>query len=182
MGNTFDWKTQLVVGSRGEELILANYHEPLVIYPENKADFRRLSDRKLVELKSDSYNLSKTEFMFFERFSDITEKTAKKAGGPWRARRDRVGVFVYYFARHNTYYNFEDVKGLCARLDKLTKKQGLIAIKNRAWITGGYKVRRDLVEDLATIHVFDAVNHVNKVLTPDMAKCYIESGLLIGLD
>lgn len=146
----FDWQTQLHLGNRGEELFMEYYHEPLIVYPEHKADFKRLSDGKLVELKTDSYNMDKTPYFFFERWSDVHKK---KPGGPWRSTRDRVGVFVYMFVRHNVYYEF-DSKELVARLNRLTSKQGLVYVKNKAWVTGGYKVEREALKDIYTRYEF----------------------------
>ena len=76
------------------------------------------------------------------------EKT--KPGGPWRARKDRVGIFVYYFVRHNLMFEF-NTKSLCKVLEKLTKKKGFICVKNRGWAVLGWKVSIPRVlEELAT--------------------------------
>lgn len=148
---SFGWKEQLKVGTRGEELFIQNYHSPLVIVPEHKVDFRRVTDGKTIELKTDTYNIAKTPNFFWERFSDVHKKTP---GGPWRARKDRVDIYCYYFVRHNLYFEFTDIKRLCKELEKLTKRQGLVFVKNRAWITGGYTVPREKVAHLYTEHQF----------------------------
>lgn len=155
----FDFKEQLVMGSRGEELFMEYYHSPLVVYPEHKADFKRISDGKLVELKCDSYNLLKTPNFFFERWSDVHKE---KPGGPWRARKDRVGVYCYMFVRHNVYFEFEDVKALTDILDKLTAGKGMIYVKNKGWVTGGYIVPRDAVAHLYKEHRFTPANKDEK--------------------
>jgi len=150
-GRTFTWKEQLAVGDRGEELVMQYYPEALTVYPEHKADFRRVSDGKLVELKTDTYSLEKTDNCFFERWGDVEKKAP---GGPWRARRDRVPVFIYYFVRHNVWLEW-DTKKLCTRLDRLTKKQGLIYIKSNGWVVQGYKVPIQAVLDLADVYTFE---------------------------
>lgn len=135
-GKVFDWKEQLQVGDRGQELFAQYYPHPVTIFPEHKADFRRVTDGALVELKSDTYSLEKTDNFFFERWGDISRT---KPGGPWRARRDRVSVFVYYYVRHNLMFEFES-KSLCKVLDKLTKKLSPICIKSNGWAVLGFKV------------------------------------------
>ena len=148
---SFKWKDQLEVGSRGEELLMEHYPTPLVIYAAHRADFRRLSDGKLVELKTDTYSLEKTENIFAERWGNIEEK---KPGGPWRARKDRVGVFIYYFSGHNVWLEW-DTKELCKLLDKLTKKSKLVYIKSSGWCVAGYKVAIRDVLSIAKVHAFE---------------------------
>lgn len=133
---SFSWQEQLAVGSRGEALFAEYYPEPVTVFAPHKADFRRVSDGALIELKTDDYNLEKTENFFFERYGNL-ERT--KPGGPWRARKDRVSVFVYYFVRHNIMFEFE-TKALCKVLEKLTKKMGLICVKSQGWAVLGWKV------------------------------------------
>jgi hypothetical protein len=153
----WDFRDQLVVGSRGEELFLQHYHSPLVIYPEHRADFKRVSDGALVELKSDTYNIDKTPYFFMERWSDFHQK---KPGGPWQSREKRVDVFCYLFVRHNIYYEFNDLKVLTKELDKLTDKQGMVFVKNKGWVTAGFKVLREALKGLYTRYEFK--NEVNK--------------------
>jgi len=148
---SFSWKEQLQVGDRGEELYMEHSPYPLVVYPKHKADFRRLSDGALVELKTDTYGLDKTENCFFERWGNLEKK---KPGGPWRARKDSVSVFVYYFVRHNIWLEF-NTKQLCSLLDKLTKKSKLIPVKTHGWIVLGYKVPIRDVLSIAQVHTFE---------------------------
>jgi hypothetical protein len=150
MTKTFTWREQLAVGDRGEELFMQHYPEPLTVFPEHRADFRRVSDGLLIELKTDTYSLEKTENCFMERWGDATRE---KVGGPWRSRRDRVPVFVYYFVRHNVWLEW-NTKELCKLLERLTKKQSLIYIKNQGWLVQGYKVPIQSVLHLATVHTF----------------------------
>lgn len=148
---SFSWKEQLQVGDRGEELLMEHYPSPLVVYPEHRADFRRLSDGKLIELKTDTYGLDKTENLFIERWGNIEQR---KPGGPFRARKDRVPVFIYYFIRHNVWLEF-DSKELCKLVERLTKKSKLVYIKSHGWAVAGYKVPIRDVLSIAQVHTFE---------------------------
>jgi hypothetical protein len=149
----FDFKAQLKVGNRGEELFLERYPRKLEIFPGKAYDFTVKSSRETVELKTDTYNIDKSDNFFFERYSDVNKKSP---GGPWRAKKDKIDIFCYYFVRHNIWFEFRDIPGLVKKLDSLTKKQGLIYIKNRGWVTGGYKVKREDVEEFFTVWEFEA--------------------------
>ncbi len=152
MTKAFDFKGQLAVGDRGEELFLERYPRKLEVFPGKAYDFTVKSSRETLELKTDTYNMKKSENFFFERYSCVDKKSP---GGPWRAKKDKVDIFCYYFVRHNVWFEFRDVPALIKRLDALTKKQGLIYVKNRGWITGGYKVKREDLEDLYSIYEFE---------------------------
>jgi hypothetical protein len=149
--NIWTFKDQLKVGDRGEQLFLEKYPRKLTIYPGREYDFTINSSRETVELKTDTYNINKTENFFFERYSDVTKETP---GGPWRAKKDKVDIFCYYFVRHNVWFEFRDVPALITELNKLTKGKGLIYIKNRGWVTGGYKISRDSLSDFYDIYEF----------------------------
>ncbi len=145
MTKVWDFKVQLEVGSRAEELFLERYPRKLEIFPGREYDFLVKSSRETIELKTDTYNINKSSNFFFERYSDVRRKTP---GGPWRAHKDSVDIFCYYFVRHNIWFEFRDIPKLISRLNDLTEKKGLIYIKNKGWVTGGYKVPRDSLSDL----------------------------------
>jgi len=151
MADNWDFKAQLEVGDRGEQLFLEHYPRKLTIYPERAYDFTCSSGAK-IELKTDTYNMEKTENFFMERYSDVHRETV---GGPWRAAGDDVDIFCYYFVRHNTWFQFNDIPALVERLNELTTGKGLVYIKNRGWVTGGYKVKRDELEDLFDVWEFE---------------------------
>lgn len=146
MTDTFTFKDQLVVGDRGEELFQQYYPTKLELYPGREYDFTCTETGKTVELKTDTYSLFKTENFFMERYSDI-DKKEDKPGGPWRALKDNVNLFCYMFVRENVYFEFDITQKLIDRLDEYTERKGLVYIKNRGWITGGYKVPRKIVEE-----------------------------------
>lgn len=154
MGNSnkvWDFREQLAVGSRGEELFLEYYPKKIVVYPERDGDFIEVYSGKKIELKSDSYNMDKTENFFFERYSNIETKTP---GSVWQALSHNCDIFCYQFVRHNIWFQFTDLPKLAARLEELTAGKGLIWIKNKGWVTGGFTVKRKLLEDLYTIWEF----------------------------
>ena len=148
---TFSWKKQLEIGQAGEHLLINGYHSPIVFSHNLRWDFTRISDGAKIEVKTDTYDHEATPNFFFERWGNEADR---KPGGPWRARKDRVDVFVYFFVRNNIYYEFNDVKVLCARADKLIRRKSTeeIRIKNRGYITVGYKLPRDEFKDLFTVH------------------------------
>jgi hypothetical protein len=148
----WDFKGQLAVGNRGEELFLERYPRKLEIFSGREYDFTVKSSREKIELKTDTYNMDKSDNFFLERYSDVHRKTP---GGPWRAYKDKIDIFCYMFVRHNIWFEFRDLPALIERLDDLTKKQGLIYIKNKGWVTGGYKVPRDSLSDLFDVWEFE---------------------------
>lgn len=147
MAKTFGFKKQLAVGTAAEEAFLRGYREPIILAHSLSYDFRRISDGAKLELKTDTYDMHKYPNFFFERWGNVDEK---KPGGPWRARRDRVDAFIYYFSQHDTYFEFIDLKELCARADKVIKRKSTkeFLIKNKGWITQGYAVPRSEFSDL----------------------------------
>ena len=148
----FTFKAQLEVGDRGEQLFLERYPRKIEIYPGREWDFTVQSTGEKLELKTDTYNIDKSPNFFFERFSDVYKQTP---GGPWQSYSHGVDIFCYYFVRHNVWFEFRDMEALLERLNKLTENKGLVYIKNRGWVTGGYKIPRNLLEDLYTVWEFD---------------------------
>ena len=143
--DVFSFEEQLKVGDRGEALFLKNYPAELEIFKGREYDFICKKTKDKIEIKSDTYDINKTEFFFFERYSDVHKETP---GGPWRTYKDKVDRFCYVFVNNNKCFEFADVKSLIKRLEWLTKKMGLVYIKNRGWTTAGYKIKREDVRDL----------------------------------
>jgi len=150
----FSFKTQLEVGDRAEQLFLEYYPKKLKIYPGREWDFTEVYSKKSVELKTDTYNMDKTDNFFMERYSDMHRETP---GGPWRAKQDDVDIFCYYFSRHNTWFQFNNIPKLVRKIDKIILQQKLrpIYIKNQGWITSGYKINRSELDELYDIYQFD---------------------------
>jgi hypothetical protein len=140
----FDFQEQLEVGNRGETLFARQYAllNPIKTQ-DRKFDFV-LNDGKLVEVKTDTYSMSRTENFFMEYFSNIDDA---KLGGPWRAANDNVDYFVYFFLPQKTFFWF-DSKKLVSYLDKMLETYTPMRILNKGWTTLGYLVPREDVRDL----------------------------------
>ena len=151
MTRTFKWKEQLEYGLKAQEDFFEIYHKPLIAASTRAYDFKVVSSGKKLELKTDDWDHEHTPNFFFERYS-VWEK--ESPGGPWQSRAKRVDVFVYYFARNGIYYEFGDIKQLCKVLDQIVRKEKLqlVLIKNQGYRTAGYKVRRDLLQDLYDVY------------------------------
>lgn len=147
----FDFQEQLKLGNRGEELFLEAYPKKLIIYPGRDGDFIEVNSGKKIELKSDNYNINKTENFFFERYSNIETKTP---GSVWQAIEHGCDIFCYQFIRHNIWFQFNNLPELANRLEEYQGDKSLIWIKNKGWITGGFKIPRKLLEDLYIVWEF----------------------------
>lgn len=144
---TWDMKTQLGVGAKGEKLLLKHWKEPVQKHPVFKGpDFIDVKDT-VIELKTDTYDMDKTPNFFIERWSNAEKK---HPGGPWQAHLKGVEVFVYLFITHKKWFIFRDMPALLARLDQLTEKAYIHNIPNKGWITQGYRVKRADLQDLYT--------------------------------
>jgi hypothetical protein len=139
----FDWSTQLKVGERGEADFARLYQKD---YAPRKGeslayDFR-LNTGETVELKTDEYSMKETPNFFMEEISDV--KTGK-LGGPFRAFKDGVTYFVYYFIQDRMFFWF-NVAELHAHIQHLmnTRRFNPKFIKNRGWESKGYAMNRDL--------------------------------------
>lgn len=149
-GKTFDFQEQLKVGSRGEELFMEYYPEPIKIWPGRDGDFITESGKK-IELKSDSYNMAKTQNFFIERYSDFDKKSP---GSIWQAHGHGCEIFVYYFVRHNIWFKFTDLPKLMQVLEEKYGHKGFVMIKNKGWRTAGWTVPRDSLKDLYEMYEF----------------------------
>lgn len=96
-----------------------------------------LPNGETVELKTDNYDMQRTENFFMERWSSWADK---KPGGVWQSK---ATYFVYYFIKNQTAFVFDTIK-LRHYLD--TQKYGGIQIKNKGWTTVGFKVPRKELE------------------------------------
>lgn len=142
----FDFQKQLNIGNQGEQDFIKFYPELSPVKSvDRKFDFI-LGNNLTVELKTDSYNMMNTENFFMERFSDMQKRTL---GGPWRAKRDRVRYFVYYYSQNGTFFWFETDQ-LCDVLKKeiATKKYKPKIIRNKGWNAKGYTIPREKLKHI----------------------------------
>ena len=140
----FDFGEQLGVGQDGEDIISKVYPRKLTVYTGREYDFTVEDTGAKVEVKADTYDMTKTPNFFMERYSDNSRRTP---GGVWRAAEDSVDIFIYVFPKNSTYFEFTDVPALLEILNELTQDSRLVYIKNRSWWTAGYKVPRDSLSD-----------------------------------
>ncbi len=132
----FSFKKQLDVGNIGETLFLKYYKGSA------KSDGRKYDitfKGKKVELKTDTYPMSKTANYFMERYGSVEDK---KVGGPWRAKEDGVDYFVYLFIADKTFFWFDTVS-LVKFLDEHTKKMRGKTVANKTYSSLGFCVPRD---------------------------------------
>ena len=99
---------------------------------------------KSVELKTDSYSMTKTPNFFVERYSDVERGTN---GGPWRAAHDDVTYFVYMYSLQRKCFWFNP-KELVKFLDVYVKGKSMVSIPNKTWTTTGYLIPRTVVSNL----------------------------------
>lgn len=149
---TFNFKTQLAVGDAGEKWFIENYHSPIVQIKAHKADFRRIDDGRVIELKTDTYSMDKTPNFFIERYSDFAKKSP---GGIWQSKAKRVKIFCYFFIKDGVYFEFDLaalVKELTPIADEIERKGKFLWIKNTGWVTAGFTYPREKLKHLFTEH------------------------------
>ncbi len=139
----FIFENSLKEGQKGEELFLNIFKDRLVRLDGKNADFKLL-DGRTVELKSDYYDNNKTSNFFFERYSDKDRLTN---GGPWQALDKNIDLFVYWFPKNKTIYVF-NTKKLVEKLNSIVESYELVDIPNKSWITSGYKIPRNYLQDI----------------------------------
>ena len=133
----FDFKKQLSIGQKGENLFVATYKylNPIKSEEDLSYDFK-ISGNKKVELKLDTYINAKNFFM--EKYSSFEDK---KVGGPWRGKID---YFVYLFINEKTFYWFVQ-KDLLKFLDEYIKGKEGKMVKNKGYTTLGYTVAKKIL-------------------------------------
>ena len=131
-----DFKESLKAGQSGEELFdLA--HSEFKRTNGRQGDFINTKTGEKLELKTDSYDLNHTPNVFIERWSD---RGKEKPGGPWQAYEHGCSIYAYYFKKNGIVFYY-DIPKLIDILE--SKKRSHVWIKNKGWITSGYKVKRE---------------------------------------
>lgn len=133
-----DFTHDLLRGQVGETLFEALCGGAVMRNPhKGGGDFIcRLSGLQL-ELKTDFYD---TENFFFEHYG---AKEKLLLGGPWRASKQNISYFIYFFIRHGLIFVF-DPEALSLALDEM-RRQLIIKetpVANGSFTTTGYIVRR----------------------------------------
>ena len=138
----FIFDESLKIGKTGED-IFGNLHPFLVREDGLKYDFS-FKDKK-IELKTEYYDMDKTENFFIERYSyDNVD------GGPWQSLKNGVDYYIHFFVKNHTWFSFT-TKELVEYLDTL--ELNLIKIPNKSHITRGFKIKRELLSHLFRKHV-----------------------------
>jgi hypothetical protein len=149
MKTQHEFNKSKVVGDLGEQLILSVYNDDLEFAGGIINDFL-IRDGRYLELKTDTYDMSRTPNFFMERYSD--DKTFKN-GGPWYADEKKSDVFLYFFVQNKKLFWFENIPALIERIEKMSLTLCEIPNKGRwggGYNTLGFKVPRHLVKDLYT--------------------------------
>lgn len=150
----FNFDAQLKVGEQGEEFFLKCYRELNAMKSNNKGFDLIVNEGETVELKTDTYSMDESANFFMEKFGN-TKNIPKSLGGPWRAEKDKINHFVYFFVKNLTFFWFEP-KILCRFLNKNIEKKNARYIKNEGWTALGYIVPREKVVHLCQhVDVFD---------------------------
>lgn len=144
----FDFNKQLKIGAKGEEDFVLSYPTVITPFSGHAYDFDCVDTGAKIELKTDTYDMDKTVNFFIERYSDYNKKSP---GGPWQSLDKGVSVFCYYFKKNGVWFQFNSLKKLVNRLNKITEGKGLVFIQNRGWTTAGYKIRREDIMDLCDV-------------------------------
>ena len=139
---TSSFTEDLKRGHTGELKFFSLFNNKLEHIDGRIADFKIISSGELVELKSDWYDLEKTENFFIERYSYENEP-----GGPFQALENRIKYYVYFFPRNDQFFIFE-TEDLCDYLSWRMKEEDLINIKNENYVTRGWKIPREQLAHL----------------------------------
>lgn len=138
MSSRYDFKRDLRRGKAGEEMLVTLWPDIFVPPTEDVRAYDLLHvDGRTVEVKTDYYDHETTPNFFMENTSH------DKPGGPWRALRDDVGLFVYLFVEPQPVaYVWEDVRALCCVLDTKFAHAPGREIHNGGWKAYGFLVDR----------------------------------------
>jgi hypothetical protein len=145
-----DFQRSLEKGKAGEELFMKLW-PGLERLDGRKSDFKVLATGELLELKSDSYDMNKTDNCFIELWSN---DALKRPGGPMQAMAHGTHLWVYYFPKNGTCLVFR-TNHLVDWLLKNSGKYKRTPIQNRGWYTVGIVVPRKDLEKLYEIRVLD---------------------------
>lgn len=138
--STWSFQAQNRVGQAGEALLMRHWPHVVTKHPNGirGVDFADATGA-LIELKADSYDMTKTPNLFVERYSDLMKLSP---GGPWQAHAKGATVLVYLYSQNRRWLVFRDLPALLGRLEALTKGKPGTQIPNRGYITLGHKVAR----------------------------------------
>lgn len=143
MSKLHNFKQSKLIGQKGESIFLT-FNPDIIQLSGLKADFISKTTNTKYELKSDSYDMNKTKNFFIERWSK-----PGKPGGPYQAKQSGSHVYVYFFVKNYTAFFF-NIDRLLAKLETLNLDVDfkLCSVQNEGYTTQGYKIPRELLEDV----------------------------------
>lgn len=139
------FKNSLAKGKAGEALFLAAWPD-LEQLDGRRSDFRHKVTGDTYELKSDQYDMAKTENFFIELWSNAERL---KPGGPLQALKHESDFWCYMFVKNKVIFEFH-TNELVDWVLQNAHKYGRIAIPNKSWTTTGMKVPRTALTHLYT--------------------------------
>ncbi len=151
----YGFQKQLAVGKAGERKF-SRLNPGLEQLDGRRADFR-LPDGRLLELKTDTYDMAHTPNFFMERYSDLEKKTP---GGPWQSAEKGVDVFVYWYPRNGHAHWFN-----CKQLVFALNSMGHSFKKHRV-LNKGYRSEGLLVPRYYLQQIYDEVIYGDGLLRP----------------
>jgi hypothetical protein len=137
------FKKSLGVGALGE-LLFQQSNPSLERLDGYHGDFIDKKTGEKTELKTDTYAMAATPNFFMELYSD---KHKLKEGGPWQARGHECTYYSYFYIQDLTLFTFK-VNELIIKLEELRPSLKKMDIPNKAWITQGLLVPRELLKDI----------------------------------
>lgn len=140
----FSFRKQLKLGHEGEDLFLS-LNPGLKKLDGKIADFET-PDGMGIELKSDSYDMSRTPNFFMERISNVEKGTP---GGPWQALDKKVPVFVYWYPKHQHafWFNTDELVGALEEIGPMRKHRVLnMGYRSEGWLIPRYYLQQIYTE------------------------------------
>lgn len=131
----------VIQGNLGESKFMSAYpHWSKIGDGYTTGDFKYKSET--LELKTDFYSMDKTENFYMEYISNGNKGTL---GGPFRDTS--ITYFVYYYYNNDVAYWF-NTKELVDKIKLICNKSQLVPVKNKYFTSYGFKVNRNLLNDI----------------------------------
>ena len=137
-----NFKTSLKRGQKGEAEFFELFADKVTRTEGYIEDFIINRTGKTLDLKTDFYDMGKTDNFFMEAFS-----YGEELGGAWQALKKNVDYYIYFFPSHMEFFVFK-TSALVKKLNIICKDQYLINVFNTSHVTRGYKVPREALESI----------------------------------
>jgi hypothetical protein len=137
-----NFQKSLKIGKKAENEFFELFKDKVEQLDGYVADFKILKNGKTIELKTDSYDPTKTPNLFAEKFSYNEEP-----GGAFQALKKGTDYYVYWFPITMEFFVYK-TSSLVDKLNELYPDPWLINIRNQAHITRGFLVKRELLNKI----------------------------------